>query len=925
MKTTALFDDSPGKECFPADIALGDLNVFMQDLMSCFNQSVEEKEALIGGPKKSGSIAVFLPLLFHKYFSLSKFVLATVLNKRKGEQESLSERQCVDLRKDIYKKYPILKNKIRIASKNWKQNTVDILCRWQSDKKQIAQVIFGATATDDKLGNIVALGSDHGDEHENGQQSLILELSCGRKIAYKPRCLSLEQNFYIFASQLGFSELYQPVYVSNEDYGWMEYIPLLECENKTQVSHYYYQAGLLLSLLYALEAEDIHHENVIAYGAQPVLIDLETLFHHRDDSTKSKNNHPPALSLGNHTVLKTHFIPQYLSLSSEQELAAIFPVYDNNTPESHSTPRLNSKPIAVNDYVDEFIDGFKAGYLRIIKNKTLLTSPDGPLKIFDGCSARYVCRTTQTYARLILASSHPSYLLDQTSENIICDKLKIDVEGRQFLGALLDSEKRSLLRAEIPRFTHRVDRNTLCSNSETFGLEFFNLSGIELCQAKIRNMDQSDLVGQIRLIKLAFGLANQHQVAPKPNIVVNSDFSFKTLCETTALSIGQFIAHEAIPHQNSKIWTLFKNDGQRRVCLDPTNSSLFDGYLGILLFLAHLQKRFPEFSPLELQMRQTQILFEQAINNDKTNQSDVGFSGLGGLLYALSQFKKLWPQELWIAPLSQKVLNQLCSMADDDKELDIIGGSAGAILALISYFKISGEAQALSIANKFAENLLRHFQTTGQIGWQTDGSNVLAGFAHGNAGIAYALMQLGSVSDKSKFVDCAITALKFESGLYNSEIGNWPDRRFDTEQEQKGQAMTAWCHGAVGIGMSRLGLKSNLKDTLPDFFERDIKRSIAHLSNRSIINNDGLCHGNFGNFELFCLAKQHGMLNIEETKHANALITERIHFISKNGLRKMSLKGFASCSLMNGWAGIGLQLLRFSQPANTSSILLLDC
>jgi lantibiotic modifying enzyme len=924
MKTAVLFDSLANYECFPSDLALGDLKIFIKDLVEYFDQCVEEKEASIGGLEQSGSVAVFLPLLFHKFFDLSKFSLATIINNRKSAQAQLTTRQSTELRKEIYSKYPILQKKITIASQNWLQNTVNILCRWQSDKNEIAQVMFGITAADNTLGNIVALGSAHGDEHENGQQSLILELSCGRKIAYKSRCLSLEQNFYIFASQLGFTELYQPQYVSKEDYGWMEYIPQLKCENEAQVSNYYYQAGLLLSLLYALEAEDIHHENVIARGSQPVLIDLETLFHHRDDSTKRIDNQESCLSLGNHTVLKTHFIPQYLSLASEQDLAAIFPVYGNNIPENNSTPRLNFKPIAVNDYIDEFLDGFKTGYLRLLKNKALLTSPDGPLKIFDGCLARYVCRPTQTYARLIQAASHPNYLLSSASEQAICDKLNIDIEDRQFLGALLESEKKSLLRAEIPRFTHRVDQKALCSNGETFGRDFFNLSGIELCRAKISNMDQTDLVGQVRLIKHSFGLVNPNQIASKPKIVVNSEANFQTLCDTTALSIGQFIAQQAIPHQNSKIWTLFKSDGQGRTCLEPVNSSLFDGYLGILLFLAHLQSRFPAFGEFELQIKHTQLLLEQAVNNDSAIHSGAGFSGLGGILYTLSQFKKLWPQALWIEPIAKKILNLLSVMAIKDKQLDIVGGSAGAILSLLSYFKQSGEKQALNIACQFAENLITHFQPKGKIGWKTDEGKILTGFAHGNAGIAYALIQLGEFCENTRFVGCGITAMKYESDQYMPEIDNWPDKRLSDENDQKKQAMTAWCHGIIGIGISRLGLKSTSILTLTDFFDNDIRRALSHLLRHSFINNDGLCHGNFGNFELLALAKEYGMLNVEEAQQANALITERIRFISKNGLENIGLTGFTPCSLMNGWAGIGYQLLRFAQPVKTPSILLLD-
>ena len=37
----------------------------------------------------------------------------------------------------------------------------------------------------------------------------------------------------------------------------------------------------MLGLLYLLRTTDIHYENIIAFSANPVLIDLEALFHNR--------------------------------------------------------------------------------------------------------------------------------------------------------------------------------------------------------------------------------------------------------------------------------------------------------------------------------------------------------------------------------------------------------------------------------------------------------------------------------------------------------------------------------------------------------------------------------------------------------------------------------------------------------------------
>jgi len=439
-------------ESFPQNIKLGALEIFREDLEPCFNECVQDKSQLFIGQQDSSNVAVFLPLLLNKVFDLSKMSLATILNKT-SNQDSNTTKNNAEVKNEIDSKYPVLKQKIEIASQNWRSNTSNIIQRWQRDKSEIAQTFFGSG----DHGHIISLGSCQGDEHEGGQQTLLIELSCGRKIAYKPRCLDLEQNFYRFAEQIGFSELYQPKYLLRKNYGWMEYIPHRDCENRIQLADYYYQAGLILSLLYALEAEDIHHENIIARGAHPVVLDLETLFHHRDDSVKAKGGDANCLMLGNHTVLKTHFIPQYLKLAPAKELAAIFPVFENETPLLNSIPRLNQRSVAVNEYVDDFIKGFETGYRRVVLYQSALLAINGPLKVFAGCCARYVCRPTQVYSRLIQASSHPKYLQCFDEQSSLFKKLRLDLAGRKFLGALVDAEEAQLSRAEIPLFTHLLD------------------------------------------------------------------------------------------------------------------------------------------------------------------------------------------------------------------------------------------------------------------------------------------------------------------------------------------------------------------------------------------------------------------------------------------------------------------------------------
>jgi lantibiotic modifying enzyme len=55
----------------------------------------------------------------------------------------------------------------------------------------------------------------------------------------------------------------------------MEYVEQVPCANLQEVQHYYQRSGMLLGLLYVLGGTDMHHENLVACGEHPVLIDLE--------------------------------------------------------------------------------------------------------------------------------------------------------------------------------------------------------------------------------------------------------------------------------------------------------------------------------------------------------------------------------------------------------------------------------------------------------------------------------------------------------------------------------------------------------------------------------------------------------------------------------------------------------------------------
>jgi lantibiotic modifying enzyme len=65
---------------------------------------------------------------------------------------------------------------------------------------------------------------------------------------------------------------------------WTEYIEYKPCSDEKEFAEYYTRIGNLTALLYALNAVDIHYENIIANGTYPVIVDTECLFYANFDS-----------------------------------------------------------------------------------------------------------------------------------------------------------------------------------------------------------------------------------------------------------------------------------------------------------------------------------------------------------------------------------------------------------------------------------------------------------------------------------------------------------------------------------------------------------------------------------------------------------------------------------------------------------------
>ena len=131
--------------------------------------------------------------------------------------------------------------------------------------------------------------------------------------------------------------------------------------------------------------------------------------------------------------------------------------------------------------------------------------------------------------------------------------------------------------------------------------------------------------------------------------------------------------------------------------------------------------------------------------------------------------------------------------------------------------------------------------------------------------------------------------------------------------------MTAWCHGAPGIGLGRLGSLKYIDDaTIREEIEVALKTTITE----GFGWNHSLCHGDLGNLETLLMATQvlDDPQHREQLEHLTAMILQSID--TYGWVTGVPLR-VETPGLMMGLAGIGYELLRLAEPDKVPSVLLL--
>jgi type 2 lantibiotic biosynthesis protein LanM len=877
----------------------------------------------------------------------------------------------------FFQEYSLLARVLMLQVEQWVASCEEFVHRLQVDLKEIEHLFHA----DRPVGNVVKLIPGCSDPHHGGRSVFLLQFAAGLKLVYKPRSLELDQAFFALLSWCHARGLTPGLKIlqvlSRPSYGWMEYVEQLPCANPQEVQSYYQRSGMLLGLLYVLGGTDMHMENLVACGEHPVLVDLEMVVSPGRSPLllyKTTSNSLTQLEvLLEQTVLSSGLLPARASFKGVKRVFDLSGLGGMEDPESEDTviqwqhintdvmsrKQVTEHKVEIPDqncvmlqetkvnpcaYSEEVVTGFGQVYRFLLTHRHEFLASEGPLTAFLNCPVRIVLRMTQTYMKILNRLHRPIFLHDA------CDRwIELQIFKRPLPTALADArlwdlaeaESASLEQLDVPWFGTRVSSHDLQTDSGQTIPDVFPISAQERIQSCLNQLDESDLQRQTNLILASFLAASSTQAAEEELPALTEELEAQKALSPDELlevarQIGLELCAQAFPFaQGRKSWIGFHFEPTLEYySLKPVDFSLYDGMCGIALFLAALGSVTGEqtfstcvTSALQLLCQHIRVTVSSVSEQQQKQWGIGGTAGLGSFLYALTRIGT-WLQQPELLDVARQAASLItASLIHEDHSFDVLGGSAGAILGLLTLHKQVGEDALLEQALLCGHHLLeKRIETaSGARSWATlENEPSLTGFSHGAAGIVYALLLLSQATGQQAFKEAAEEALRFEQHLFSPEAGNWPDLRVQktsTEAETPATFMVSWCHGAPGIGLARLGGLPVL-DTLQ--VRNDIQAALQTTVASGLPRLDNLCCGNFGCIELLVAASgrlgQPQLLGIAR-QWASVLVHRARQRGGFHVLAQLPRQAY-NPGLFKGYAGIGYQLLRVAFPERIPSLLL---
>ncbi|WP_321385834.1 type 2 lanthipeptide synthetase LanM [uncultured Enterococcus sp.] len=768
-----------------------------------------------------------------------------------------------------------------------------------------------------------------GDSHDRGKTVAILTFDDGSELVYKPKDLEISVRFDQFVSRLQKKDARFDFYLTKKivkkEYTFEERLAHSECESTKDLEHYYRQFGHTIALVYLLNGNDFHLENILAHGKYPVMIDLETIIQNNFPAPNSENALVKAQMDNMESVIMSGLVPIYLfeeksdgevegaaqgvqlsALSGDQQklpykvLKLInfdsdnmqFVYEEHMTDAAENIPLYKGEKVDFTPYTQLILEGFSEFAAFARENRAFLI--DSVTEAFSNVLVRNVIKTTQSYGDLLDYSTHPSCMVDYIEREKLLENLWMHSYSNE---QPVPFEVRDMLQHDVPIFFNRTNACHLtASRGEDVG-KMYEEPAITIEIEKLRRFSLQEEEQQLDYLYTSFGTYHSMDLQ-KTAITVEGEKEENPYL-TTAAAIGQRLIDTAFVGEESIAWKNVEETAAENYIVTVMNENLYDGITGLYLYFSELYH-----ATKDERFKEAYLLSEALVLklSDEYIESISAFYGSFAAVYPLLYSFKL-SQKPVLLEAAERIAQAYIENYQEEQisSYDWTGGTASIVKVFTLLFKVTGNTQYHQFAKQLLQDLKPETLTQG-------------GFAHGYSGVIHAANSVRKLEENDVSEQLIRWGLQEERKTFDTEQKGWLDLR-----PSYPIVNDLWCYGATGIGMAYLDLvESDVEDSL-------LRQEILLAADRLLgqeKEDDCLCHGNFGDLEYLLSVRTH--LNPAQLEK----LQEKMDWLARKQQQAYyhfeGLKTVPKYGLFTGLSGIGHQYLRLFNPKMSANILTLE-
>jgi type 2 lantibiotic biosynthesis protein LanM len=839
----------------------------------------------------------------------------------------------------LNQRYPSLHTRLSRAL-NAQRNAIEaLIARFATDREKLAQL------PGRPHGSLIGLSLGQGDLHGGGQSVAKLSLDSG-EVIYKPRSLRIDRVLETFLARVFGTSPHRirvPDVIDGGDYGWAEFVSHRYCQDDAELRVFYRNLGAWLAILRVLGGTDIHHENLIACGPVPVVIDVESLFSMMPKAPPSKygDAFDTAADLIRNSVLRTGIVPYRApalgffgvdmsaagALPGEQPQVHVPVIAQEGTTaarldiiKADLLPAQNhpSAEPDVSKYWNQLSDGFLevTARLRQLDARGELI----PLLVdFENCQARDIRRPTQAYVEIGRMLWHPASLHDESkaierARDLLARNAAVLPQAPS-APAEIDTEIADLCYGDIPIFAAPLTRTRIdeaLSDWRAMRLELEELTIRSALVATHLNLSE-DQPEDVR--------SERRYAARHPH----EDYLDQRRRKLAVEAVERLLRLSVRGKDHSVTW-ITPEINRAGWQVQPLATDLYFGLAGVAVALAgYVHETIANRADAVAGVDETlsgalQVLCAMEI--DEQQELSGGFTGYGAQIWTWLTLHHLQkdPACLDRAIHFGEALERLGF--ESDKAFDILGGASGAIVPLIGLAEATRQQRWLDLAARAADHLANTAVITGDAAyWPTMRTpDPIGGFAHGSMGIAWSMARLvlagaGNDADRARWSAIAECGFHLQHEQYDETVGNW----FITQQGVRRESFHNWCYGSVGIGLAA-----------GDLYARSGEQQHLHTLRRAVAaardkwgSSHTLCHGDFSLCEWLVRAAQWDPEGCRmDAIHPAARVVSAIE--EHGGIVGGMARDAFTPGLMTGLAGAVYSLNRMHPDCTLPSPLLLE-